>query len=47
MPERLIKAGATVVKVEGGREKAHIVRAIANAGIAVIGHLGYTRRPES
>ncbi|OGX58258.1 MAG: 3-methyl-2-oxobutanoate hydroxymethyltransferase, partial [Omnitrophica WOR_2 bacterium RIFOXYC2_FULL_43_9] len=39
---RLIRAGATVVKVEGGREKAHIVRAIVNAGIAVMGHLGYT-----
>ena len=39
---RLIRTGATVVKVEGGREKAHIVRAIVNAGIAVMGHLGYT-----
>lgn len=36
----LIRAGADVVKLEGGAEKADCVRALREEGIAVIGHLG-------
>lgn len=40
---RFIKeAGMDAVKLEGGREIAGTVRAITNAGIAVMGHLGLT-----
>jgi 3-methyl-2-oxobutanoate hydroxymethyltransferase len=40
---RLIKeGGATSVKLEGGREEATRVRAIARAGIPVVGHIGIT-----
>lgn len=40
---RFIKeAGMDSVKLEGGREIAPTVRAITNAGIAVMGHLGLT-----
>lgn len=40
---RFIKeAGMDAVKPEGGREIAGTVRAITNAGIAVMGHLGLT-----
>ncbi|UXD21762.1 3-methyl-2-oxobutanoate hydroxymethyltransferase [Ignicoccus pacificus DSM 13166] len=38
----LIRAGAEAVKLEGGREIAERVRAIVNAGIPVMGHLGLT-----
>ncbi len=38
----LVKAGAEAVKLEGGREIADRVRAIVNAGIPVIGHIGLT-----
>ena len=37
---RLIQAGADAVKLEGGKEVAKIIRAITEAGIPVMGHLG-------
>lgn len=40
---RFIKeANMDAVKLEGGREVAHTVRAITNAGIPVMGHIGLT-----
>jgi 3-methyl-2-oxobutanoate hydroxymethyltransferase len=36
------KAGADAVKLEGGRRVADKIRAITNAGIVVIGHIGLT-----
>jgi 3-methyl-2-oxobutanoate hydroxymethyltransferase len=39
---RLIKHGATSVKLEGGRAAAPRIAAIANAGIPVVGHIGVT-----
>jgi 3-methyl-2-oxobutanoate hydroxymethyltransferase len=36
------EGGCKAVKLEGGREVAEDVRAILNAGIPVMGHLGYT-----
>ncbi|BBG25241.1 3-methyl-2-oxobutanoate hydroxymethyltransferase [Sulfuracidifex tepidarius] len=38
----LVKAGADAVKLEGGREIVDVVRAIINAGIPVMGHIGMT-----
>ena len=37
---RLVRAGADAVKVEGGRAAAPAVRAITDAGIPVMGHIG-------
>ncbi|MCH5184726.1 MAG: 3-methyl-2-oxobutanoate hydroxymethyltransferase [Oscillospiraceae bacterium] len=40
---RLISEGnAQAVKIEGGEEVAEVVKAICNAGIPVVGHLGLT-----
>ncbi len=38
----LIKAGCDAVKLEGGRRMAPVIKAIKNAGIVVIGHVGVT-----
>lgn len=38
----LKEAGAHCVKLEGGRERAEVVRALVEAGIPVMGHLGLT-----
>jgi 3-methyl-2-oxobutanoate hydroxymethyltransferase len=38
----LKEAGMDAVKVEGGREMADTVRAITEAGITVVGHIGLT-----
>ena len=39
---RLIQAGAGAVKLEGGREVTVAVKKITEAGIPVMGHLGFT-----
>ena len=38
----LKEAGMDAVKLEGGREMASTIRAITNAGMTVIGHIGLT-----
>ncbi len=39
---RLLRAGAEAVKLEGGRNAAGTIRAIASADIPVMGHIGLT-----
>ncbi len=39
---RLLQAGASAVKLEGGAAFAPTVRTLGHAGIPVIGHLGFT-----
>ena len=39
---RLVRAGATAVKLEGGRKRLDAVNAILDAEIPVMGHLGLT-----
>ena len=39
---RFIELGADGVKLEGGQEQVETVRALAQAGIDVCGHIGYT-----
>ena len=39
---RLLKAGAQAVKLEGGATRAKSVKALTEAGIPVVGHLGFT-----
>jgi len=39
---RLLGEGADGVKLEGGTEKAAVVRALTEAGIEVCGHIGFT-----
>lgn len=38
----LVRAGAEAVKLEGGAEVTAQIRSLVNAGIPVIGHLGFT-----
>ncbi len=38
--QALIRAGADIVKLEGGRDKQEQIRAIVEAGIAIQGHIG-------
>jgi len=38
----LIRAGAQAVKLEGGANRSEVIRAILNAEIPVVGHLGLT-----
>jgi len=45
---RIMKStGADAVKLEGGRRSAAQIRALTDAGIPVIGHLGYTPQSEN
>ncbi|WP_369810817.1 3-methyl-2-oxobutanoate hydroxymethyltransferase [Isoptericola sp. b408] len=45
---RIMKeTGASAVKLEGGRRSAEQIRAITQAGIPVVGHLGYTPQSEN
>ena len=37
---RFMKAGANAIKLEGGREYENVIRALLQAGIPVMGHLG-------
>ena len=39
---RLVKVGANAVKLEGGRQRAEAVRALTQAGIPVVAHVGFT-----
>lgn len=39
---RLVRVGANAVKLEGGRPRVATVRALTEAGIPVVGHLGFT-----
>ncbi len=39
---RLIRAGASAVKLEGGRSMAPTIERMVTAGIPVVGHLGFT-----
>jgi 3-methyl-2-oxobutanoate hydroxymethyltransferase len=39
---RLIRAGAAVVKLEGGRKRLPVIEALVDAEIPVMGHLGLT-----
>ncbi len=43
----LIRAGANAVKLEGGARQAHTIKALTDAGILVMGHIGYTPQSEN
>lgn len=44
---RLIKVGASAVKLEGGVRMAKTIRAIVDAGVPVVGHIGFTPQSEN
>lgn len=44
---QLIRAGANAVKLEGGVRSAPAIKAIVNAGIPVVGHIGFTPQSEN
>jgi len=45
---RVVKeTGAAAVKLEGGRRSAAQIRAITDAGVPVVGHLGFTPQSEN
>lgn len=44
---KLIKAGASAVKLEGGVRMASTIKAIVDAGINVVGHIGFTPQSEN
>lgn len=39
---RYVKSGAEAVKLEGGKERAELIRRIVNNGVPVMGHIGLT-----
>lgn len=39
---KLIRAGASAVKLEGGSKRCNVIRALCNAEIPVMGHIGLT-----
>lgn len=43
---RFMKAGASAVKLEGGERMAEQIRALTNAGIPVMAHIGFTPQSE-
>ncbi len=43
---KLMQAGAHAVKLEGGSARSKIVRFLVEAGVPVMGHLGYTPQSE-
>ena len=43
----LVKAGAAAVKLEGGVRRAEAIKAISDAGIPVVGHVGFTPQAEN
>ncbi|WP_460495588.1 3-methyl-2-oxobutanoate hydroxymethyltransferase [Glycomyces tarimensis] len=43
---RFMKAGAHAVKLEGGRRMSSQIRALVDAGIPVVGHVGFTPQSE-
>ncbi len=43
---RFMKAGAHAVKLEGGRRMSAQIRALTDAGIPVMGHVGFTPQSE-
>ncbi|MDC4232996.1 3-methyl-2-oxobutanoate hydroxymethyltransferase [Actinomyces sp. B33] len=44
---RLMRVGAHAVKLEGGAQRAPIIRALVDAGIPVCAHVGYTPQSEN
>lgn len=44
---QFIKAGAGAVKLEGGERRAEAIKAISDAGIPVVAHIGFTPQAEN